>query len=361
MLSRSAAFFLLGGRAVIFDQNAQQLLEVDEISAFLACSLSEPLGVEDLVQGLVARGLGPALSQERSLHFLETWSQLGRIDCVGANVAEAFTQTLGLAGVTVSVAYHDRHAHELVSPVFRLLEAGAGAPLVHYRLFGWGERVLIQKPGEKTVVVAPDQVAPTLKALVTADMLDHLGDGLALHAALVAGASRTMLICGPPGAGKSTLATSLAMRGLAYGGDDIAILTGNDALAGIPFAPTLKRGSWSLIAAATDQIARCPVHRRLDGKDIRYLPYGGKVAGPSTSDPIVILLRRQAEGPVIFKPVDPVKCLDGLVAGAFTPQKSLSTTQFARLARLASNARCVELEYSDLDEATLGIMQAHAH
>jgi serine kinase of HPr protein (carbohydrate metabolism regulator) len=173
-----------------------------------------------------------------------------------------------------------------------------------------------------------------------------------MHGALLLRDGQGLLLCGQPGAGKSTLAMGLVERGFAFGGDDIAILRADGCVEAVPFAPTLKTGAWNLTHGISQVSARSRTHHRPDGKSVRYIadirraPFGAvRLAG-------IVLLARGRKRRASLAPVDPARALSELIAGSFTPDSRLSTSQFSRLLRLVSSTPAHELFYSGLAEAT---------
>jgi hypothetical protein len=360
-ISEGARFFLLGQRKTIFVESSQQIFEVDDLTAYLTCALTEPASLHQLELDLVARGASRAAARASVRKYLVHWSRQGLLDIL-LDEEEGLplrSQALDLAGNAISIDCYDRSLAELVLPVFEHQGGRGRKPSIVYEVAGFGNRACISRNRSRGIIVAADEAAPALKAMLTDDVLASLGRNVALHAALLVRNRQGLLICGMPGAGKTTLALALLKAGFACGGDDIALMGADGLVRGVPFAPALKRGSWDLIDGMRDAIAAAPIHRRLDKKSVRYLasiPYAPREAVPIGS---IVLLRRRRKGPVAISAVEPARVLSELFSGAFTPAGCLDLSQFETLLGAIRGARAIELSYSRLDEAVETLSRHH--
>ncbi|WP_026618211.1 hypothetical protein M728_000234 [Ensifer sp. WSM1721] len=360
-ISEGARFFLLGQRKTIFVESSQQIFEVDDLTAYFTCVLAEPASLRQLESDLVARGASRATARASVRKYLAHWSRRGLLDILldEEEGPPLRSQALDLAGTTVSIAFYDRSLADLVLPVFQHQGGPERKSSIVYEVAAFGNRACISRNRSRGMIVAADEAAPALKAMLTDDVLASLGSNVALHAALLVRNRKGMLICGAPGAGKTTLALALLKAGFTCGGDDIALLGADGLVCGVPFAPALKRGSWGLIDGMRDAIAAAPIHRRLDKKSVRYLasiPYAPREAVPLGS---IVLLRRRRKGPVAISAVEPPRVLSELFSGAFTPTGRLELSQFETLLGVLRSARAIELSYSRLDEAVEALSRHH--
>ena len=95
-----------------------------------------------------------------------------------------------------------------------------------------------------------------------------------LHGAAVAENGRCALLVGASGSGKSTLATALVATGSSFVTDDYAPIEASTwSVWPVPFAPSIKRGSWPVVTRFFPQLAAQPTfaHR---GLRLRYLDIG---------------------------------------------------------------------------------------
>lgn len=360
-VSEGARFFLLGQRKTIFVESLQQIFEVDDLTAYLTCVLAEPASARQLEADLVARGTGRSRARAVVRKYLLSWSSRGLVDIVldEEDGEPLHVQVLDLSGTAVSIAYHDRRLLDLALPVFEHQTSPGLEASISYQLARFDDRACISRNRSRGMIVPADEAVPALKALLTEDVLASLGAKIALHAALLVRNAKGLLICGAPGAGKTTLTLALLEAGFACGGDDIALLGADGRVQGVPFAPALKRGSWDLVDGMRETIGAAPIHRRLDGKRVRYIasiPYAPREAVPLGT---IVLLRRRRKGPVAICEAEPARVLSELFAGAFTPAQRLGLPQFETLLGAIRGARAVELSYSRLDEAVETLSRHH--
>ncbi|MBB4183946.1 serine kinase [Sinorhizobium terangae] len=361
-ISAGARFFLLGQRKTIFVESSQQIFEVDDLTAYFTCALTEPASLQQLVSGLVARGASRATARASVRKYLAHWSRQGLLDILldEEEGPPLRSQVLDLAGTAVSIVCYDSPLAELVLPVFEHLETPERKSSLVYEVAAFGNGACISRNHSRGTIIAAEEAAPALKTMLTDDVLACLGRNVALHAALLVKNRQGLLICGAPGAGKTTLALALLQAGFACAGDDIAVVGADGLVQGVPFAPALKRGSWGLIdGVVRDAIAAAPIHRRLDKKRVRYLasiPYAPHEGVPLGS---IVLLRRRRKGPVTISAVEPARVLSELFSGAFTPAGRLDLSQFETLLGVMRRARAIELSYSRLDEAVEALSRHH--
>jgi hypothetical protein len=80
-----------------------------------------------------------------------------------------------------------------------------------------------------------------------------------------------VILSGQSGSGKSTFAAGAVAAGASFVSDDYAPLErGSWLVWPVPYAPSIKRGSWEALSRAYPDLANAPVHQ-LGGLELRYL------------------------------------------------------------------------------------------
>ena len=163
------------------------------------------------------------------------------------------------------------------------------------------------RPAHISAAIAPGQTLEDLTAYLYGPVLGFLlraWGRLAVHASCVRVGDGAVLLAGPPGAGKSTTAAALAMRGLAVVSDDLTALH-LDAAGGPPLA-------WP----AFDHLRLWPEGERVvlgdGGRLVRITPSwdkrrfpleGATMAGEPLPVRAVLALRPRRGGRAVVRPV----------------------------------------------------------
>jgi hypothetical protein len=156
-----------------------------------------------------------------------------------------------------------------------------------------------------------------------------------LHAGAVGTPNAAAILAGPSFSGKSTLCAALLQAGLLCLGDDSACLTPTFDVAGMPFALSLREGSWPLFPH---------LHQP------RFLP--SNLNGTSPAIPATRLIFVNYQPDAVSTTFDPVPTFDALVAlnqsGFWVEHTQPSISAFlAWLARIPIH----RLTYSSLPDA----------
>lgn len=350
-LAEGTAIVQLGDRTAAFSEREQTLFALNDSAALLGSMLRGGCSFEGLVNGIVERGFDPAQAAATVHSFLLHWSQSGLAvaDPPSPATEPALVQHIRVGDRSMRLAY-DAALAARVAPTFDHLRAECAGPCTDYSLWTEVGLAFVGRNGP-AAIVTPRQAAPVLKASLTEAVLAATGEQIALHAACVTRGGRALLLSGPPGAGKTTLALALATTGFDYQGDDIAILRRDGTVSGVPFAPAVKAGAWGLVGAFRPDLCTTMVHERLDGKRVRYLPPPGGAKTQPLPLGWLIRLDRGGDGPASLAPLHPADALADLIAGAYSAARTLSVPLLEALVGAMTGARLNTLRYARADDA----------
>jgi hypothetical protein len=179
---------------------------------------------------------------------------------------------------------------------------------------------------------------------------------LVVHGAGVVGPNGMgLLLIGPGGSGKTTLAAALNAGGLPLLHDDVVPVDLDGHLLGLGLPFTLKAGSWPVLQALRPDLGKTPTRQRL-GQPVRYLP----PRGPQPAAPIAlggfVFPRYQPGMTTRRQRLSPEAALQGLI-DAEAVIRGLHQDKLRRLARWLESAPAWSLTYPDLVSGLTGVRQ----
>ena len=343
-----AVFALLDGRPVLFSGARQKIYQLDQVGGFIWCKLAQGASLAAVYHELGKLDVVEHVARQFVRQAIDAWIDQGLLDIdrrVSANCA--FSAMLGRHRISVRAENWD-----LLQRLVSLFcasgnEEGQGDIAIVAMMLD--DQVLFGGIDAGIHRCGVEALAPTLKAHLTDRLIRSDRWVFALHAASLVKDGAGLLLCGEPGAGKSTLSLQLVDAGFQYAGDDVALIESDGTACGIPFALTLKEGSWewlSVLQSNWDGVT----HHRADGAQVRYLPISNAHNG-SLSVGWIIFLNRVAEGSPELTALDQLDSMKRLIEGAFAADGKLSQAGFSALKRIVSGARSFQLTYCEAVEA----------
>lgn len=189
-----------------------------------------------------------------------------------------------------------------------------------------------------------------LVTAINAAAARHVGDQVALHAALMCRGSESVLVLGPSGSGKSTTAIALARAGWHYGTDEIASVTRDGAHAvGFPKPITVKRTPPDLLDDRPESDTSAVPN---GGRHRRHVPAGSitEVERKPTTPRLVLSLDTPSSthGPEPT-PMGPVSATRAVLASCF--DSALDIGQLLETsAQLAARSSVVSIARTPINE-----------
>ncbi len=173
--------------------------------------------------------------------------------------------------------------------------------------------------------------------------------------ALVAGPAGAILLPAPPGSGKSTLTAALVAAGLDYFSDEVALLCEDDlAVTPFPLAMCVKDTGIDALAALFPELATLPVHTRMDGKRVVYMPpSAARVPAPNSRRPVIAIVfpRYVAGAPNTLRALPKPAALARLISQCMGVQRRLEARHVTQMISWIRDLSCYELDFSDLGAA----------
>ncbi|TPE49144.1 PqqD family peptide modification chaperone [Amaricoccus solimangrovi] len=350
----------LRGRPVLFSAAGGIILALNETAADIWRHLEDGLSPAAIAAELRARGVEAELARAYAESALGEWTRLGLADRRPRRAPEdpaPAAQVLELGGRRIRVACHGDFAP--LAALFRHLAAPEGqAAATEFALLAAGGRAHLFRDGVWQAGAASDEAAVLLKGQLLTEILEHGDQALALHAAALLRDGRLLLLGGPPGTGKTTLALALAAAGFGFAGDDVALLYPDGRCAGLPFAPAVKSGAVALLAPRMPGLVAAPAHRRPDRRRVRFPLPDAPVRSRPRPVGWILRLRRRPGMPARLDPLDPAEALRFLLGEAFAAGGELTAEGFDAVCAAISGAETHVLTYSDLDQAVALLARA---
>ena len=355
----SPAFRTVAGRNLVFSPHSQRLFELNDVAAFIWCRLQDGVPPRTVASEMVVKGVDlttATLFVEKSL--LE-WRRCGLIsdDRSGlqnrCDAPNGTRQSIAIAGLEIEIAYSSDQLAAFVSPTFRHLECDHAAPQVRLAAVEDKARIHLLRNGRRIQSCGRRDIVPSLKWRLTQELLSLCRYEIALHAACLVRNGAAMLVFGPPGAGKSTLCLNLLAAGMGFAADDLTLVHCGGLVQGVPFAPTVKRGTWALAQKLGYKLDD-ETFRRLDGKNVKYIVPERIWTAPL---PIrwAVILDRHASNPTALNRIDEISALKTALSEAFEPNRTLSVSAFDSLISGLGSADCYTLSYADA-AAAVGLL-----
>jgi hypothetical protein len=349
----------VGNLRTLFVEASQKLFQIDDLTAFITGVLAQPASADELVSQLVREGVTRSSAHRIITQYLRFWSRQGLLEAFFDDVPPAAcVHDFAVGGATIAVDFHERALLELALPMLPQTGGRTARAAERFVVAKTGGDVCIAKGNGEALVVRWQEAVPTLKGLLTDAVISNLGTAIALHGALLVGQSGPLLICGAPGAGKTTLALELVAHGFHLHADDIVLLHADGTMEGVGFGSAVKSRSWNLLDHLAARLALQPVHIRTDGRRVRYLPQTAQET-PLKAIGTIALLDRRRTASARATSLDPLPVLAKLIAEATNPQQRLSAMQFENLLNIVDDARRIELTYSRLDDGASVLARAH--
>jgi hypothetical protein len=297
--ANGVSLLLAGDEGILFDQVGQRLFHLNSFACCIWCHIEDGLPAETLV-GATTRSICLETAKVRPfvLDMLEKWQHLGLLrggdaplPVIRGSLSSSSPPSAQPAPFPEIAVLPKRRLYQMLDSHFSLgfsssaLESLVHPVLAHLEMDGAElhpcrldlvetsrEIHLLQDGARFGSCRSRDGLAPLVQGTVGLLALRRHPYLMALHAAGLATPKGALLIAGHGGSGKTTLAAALLAAGWSYLSDDTILLeTRTLEATPVPYALGIKAGSWPLLMELHPTLMQTAVHRREDGKTIRYL------------------------------------------------------------------------------------------
>jgi len=181
-----------------------------------------------------------------------------------------------------------------------------------------------------------------------------------IHAGVVRIRDGCILLPAAAGSGKSSLTGALTKRGLGYYSDEVALIDRSTYnVPPVPLAICVKSTGWNVLERYFPNLPSLPVHRRDDGKIVRYIPPpAAALSQPPVPVSHIIFPRHSKDESTELTPISRSEALAKLMDQCLALRQRLDYGNIAELVRWIHKIKCYSLTFSSLDEAADLVIRA---
>ena len=203
-------------------------------------------------------------------------------------------------------------------------------------------------------------MAPLVKGALWTGAVNAFDFLLDLHSGVVAKGDSCILLPAAAGSGKSSLTAALTNAGFAYLSDEVALVEpGTFRVPAVPLAVCVKDTAWDLMSRYYPELPTLAIHRRDDGKVVRYVPPSAAAVYRGTARVSHIFFPRYSKGePTRLKPLARSEGLAMLMDQCLALRQRLDHGNVRELVRWIGAIDCYSLPFSSLDEAVALVSKA---
>jgi hypothetical protein len=346
------SFSLLDGQPILFSESAQKIYGLNQTAAYIWCSLLDRRPMETIQADIAKSGLGRSAARDYVREALRNWFKLGLLQPDWElRDTQTFSFSASLGKLTVRIHASSEQLIQLLIPLFNQSISATDSIDETFTMTEFEGLVDVFHDKACILRCATDELAPAFKAYLTEQIVLRCSPDVAFHAACLLSGGKALLVSGPPGEGKSTLTLHLMDAGFEYCSDDIVLIAPDGSAAGVPFAPTLKSGSWTMIKKFRPDLEDCHVHNRPDGKRVRYLKEPHVASSGSFPVGWIVFIKRVANTPMKLTPLGQIETMGRLIDGSCSSDGKMSNQAFNAVKRTLAGAKSFELQYSDAAQA----------
>lgn len=339
--------------ALLFCENGQQIHHLNPSASALARRLADGATVSELQDSAAIQELGHPPDGSFAVEFLSQMAELGLlVSSEEEDEAVGFEQSIVIADLPIRIQYGSEELFDQLAPAYAHLQAEQGdGPAITYRLSSDGPFALITADADASEVVESGLAPVLFKGMLLERVLAEAEYLCALHASALVKDGRIALLLGQPGAGKSTMALTLAARGYAYEGDDVALVGSLGLVRGVCLAPAIKQPAWDIARSYLPELDRLPIHRRPDGQRVRFLPVPSPPIDRGLPVSTIVVLDRDSTMPAKAEELTTAEAMTALISEARSKDGRCSMETFDALADMLATATCVRLRYGEAVDA----------
>ncbi len=372
--------FLIDHEGIVFSRDRQEVYALNTAAAYLWCSIEEGWDKARVMREYATSfNVSQATAWLHVSKTLEDFFNLGLINIPDRNASAIPVPPKPAACTTRSYEMPPFRAASVVAQRFyRILETNYLVRFSAIEQVYWIDAVLrgFEQSGAKESPVlldlchdereifvyrngepvgkcdALDKLAPLVKSDVWANSINNYDYFLNLHTGVLAHGDGCVLLPAAAGRGKSSMTAALVRDGFSYLSDEVALLKADCSVRALPLAMCFKNTGWDVVSHYFEGFDQLPVHRRADGKTVKYLPVpDGQRADAARTYPVqAIVFPDYTPGAVYkFEPLSKTQALDRLFRECMSIPNDLTEEAVSRIVDWIKGVDCHTLKFSDLN------------